>query len=70
VGKDAEDAKRFHEARQKTPVIRFLDAAGKDLVDRKEGIEPAATLERMKLALAKAKEAGKEAEKTEERPKP
>jgi Thioredoxin-like len=54
-GKDAEVLEKFNEPAWNYQVVRFLDAAGRDLIPRKDRIwEAAALMERMEQALAQA----------------
>lgn len=54
-GADAKTLAMFTESAWNNPVVRFIGADGKDLIERKEGIyDTAGLLERMNAALAKA----------------
>lgn len=55
-GRDAEILERFEEPAWNNPVVRFLDARGKDLIPRKAGVYRVAEIaSRMVLALEAAK---------------
>jgi hypothetical protein len=56
-GKDAELLKQFNEPSWNNPVVRYLDAAGKDIIDRQDRIwSTSATVTRMVSALKASKQ--------------
>ncbi len=56
TGKDSDLLKKFREPAWNNPVVRFLDAGEKDLIDRKDEVyQGGVLLERMVAALEKAK---------------